>query len=179
LNMLANDAGFQYDKDGKMASEGSVHQALLDKLNAFDYYQKPYPKSLANDFGTDILYPVIKKAGISIPDALRTYVEHIVFQIAGNISVLKTSTALPSNPQVLCTGGGAFNLFLTARLKEELLKSSIELIIPDNKLVNNKEALIMAFIGVLRWRQEYTVLSSVTGATRDSIGGALWIGQEA
>ncbi len=37
----------------------------------------------------------------------------------------------------------------------------------------------MAFIGVLRWRQEYNVLASVTGASRNSIGGALWIGQEA
>jgi len=36
----------------------------------------------------------------------------------------------------------------------------------------------MAFIAVLRWRQEYNVLSSVTGARRDSIGGALWTGQE-
>ena len=53
------------------------------------------------------------------------------------------------------------------------------MVIPDPKLVSYKEALIMAFIGVLRWRQEYNVLSSVTGAARDSIGGALWTGQEA
>jgi anhydro-N-acetylmuramic acid kinase len=52
-------------------------------------------------------------------------------------------------------------------------------VIPGENLVKYKEAMIMAFIGVLRWRQEYNVLSSVTGATRDSIGGALWIGQEA
>jgi anhydro-N-acetylmuramic acid kinase len=46
-------------------------------------------------------------------------------------------------------------------------------------VINYKEALVMALIGVLRWRQEYNVLSSVTGAIRDSIGGAVWIGQEA
>jgi anhydro-N-acetylmuramic acid kinase len=45
--------------------------------------------------------------------------------------------------------------------------------------VKYKEALIMGLVGVLRWRQEYNVLSSVTGAERDSIGGAVWIGQEA
>ncbi|MBL7709778.1 MAG: anhydro-N-acetylmuramic acid kinase, partial [Chitinophagaceae bacterium] len=38
---------------------------------------------------------------------------------------------------------------------------------------------IMALIGVLRWRQEYNVLASVTGASRDSIGGALWTGDQA
>jgi anhydro-N-acetylmuramic acid kinase len=52
-------------------------------------------------------------------------------------------------------------------------------VIPDTSLVSYKEALIMAFIGVLRWRQEYNVFGSVTGASRNSIGGALWTGQEA
>jgi anhydro-N-acetylmuramic acid kinase len=45
--------------------------------------------------------------------------------------------------------------------------------------VQFKEALIMAFIGVLRWRQENTVIASVTGASAPSVGGALWMGQEA
>ena len=55
----------------------------------------------------------------------------------------------------------------------------IEIVVPDHNLVNYKEALIMALIGVLRWREEYTVIDSVTGAHRSSIGGALWLGQEA
>jgi anhydro-N-acetylmuramic acid kinase len=55
----------------------------------------------------------------------------------------------------------------------------IDVILPDENLIQYKEAMIMAFMGVLRWRQEYNVLSSVTGAIRDNIGGALWIGQEA
>jgi len=37
----------------------------------------------------------------------------------------------------------------------------------------------MALLGALRWREQYTVLSSVTGAKRNSIGGALWLGTEA
>jgi len=68
---------------------------------------------------------------------------------------------------------------LINRITDRLKELNIEVVIPDAKLVNYKEALIMAFIGVLRWRQENNVLSSVTGAARDSIGGALWTGQEA
>jgi len=60
-----------------------------------------------------------------------------------------------------------------------LNKLNIDVIVPEENLIKYKEAMIMAFMGVLRWRQEYNVLSSVTGAIRDSIGGALWIGQEA
>jgi len=179
LNMLANDAGKEYDENGKMAASGSVNSALLEKLNALDYYKEPYPKSLANDFGTDIVYPVIKETGISTADALGTHCEHISFQISKAIFSLGNNKPGTPNPKLLVTGGGAFNTFLIELLREKLGKLNIDVVVPDKNLVNFKEALIMAFIGVLRWRQENNVLATVTGAMRDSIGGAVWIGQEA
>jgi anhydro-N-acetylmuramic acid kinase len=179
LNMLVNEIGKEYDDGGQIAASGMVNEALLEKLNSLEYYKQPYPKSLANDFGTDIVYPIIKDAGIEIKDALRTYVEHIVVQIREAISTLKNPTPDTRHPRLLATGGGGFNTFLIQRLTDSLEELNIEVIVPDKKLVNFKEALVMAFIGVLRWRQEYNVLSSVTGAARDSIGGALWTGQEA
>jgi anhydro-N-acetylmuramic acid kinase len=183
LNMLATDAGKEYDKGGQMASFGTINNALLEKLNALDYYKQPSPKSLANDFGTDTVYPMIKKSGCSIPDALRTYTEHISIQIKNSISNLKNLNPdsyrdQTSNLKLLCTGGGAFNTFLVECLIDQLKELNIEVIIPDEKLVKYKEALIMALIGVLRWREEANVLSSVTGAKRDSVGGAMWMGQE-
>ena len=179
LNMLAIDAGKQYDDGGAMAAGGSINASLLEKLNQLDYYQKPHPKSLANDFGTDTVYPMIRDTGCGTADALRTYVEHIAVQIKNAIATLSNQQPATNNQQLLATGGGAFNKFLISRISERLKELNIELVIPDPKLVSYKEALIMAFIGVLRWRQEYNVLSSVTGAARDSIGGALWTGQEA
>jgi anhydro-N-acetylmuramic acid kinase len=148
---------------------------------------------LANDFGTDIVYPMIFDTGCNTRDALRTYVEHIVIQTRDaiinliNNKPLRRSERTPlENPsgqitsrKLLVTGGGAFNTFLVNRLSEELGQLQIEVVVPDEKLIQYKEAMIMAFMGVLRWRQEYNVLSSVTGASRDSIAGALWIGQEA
>ena len=185
LNMLAADAGKEYDDEGKMAAGGSVNQDLLEKLNELDYYQQTYPKSLANDFGTDIVYPIIKDPGCGIPDALRTYTEHIAVQIKNAISGLENEKRetrhceeRSKNEKLLITGGGAFNTFLVERLKDHLGELNIDVIIPDEKLVKYKEALIMALIGVLRWREETNVLSSVTGAKRDSVGGAMWMGQE-
>lgn len=179
LNMLANEAGAEYDKDGAMASQGNVNNSLLDKLNALTYYNQPYPKSLANDFGTDIVYPIIKEAGIANNDALRTYVEHIAFQINKSIVSLKNHKQQTINHKLLVTGGGAFNTFMIQQLKNKLTELNIEVVVPDKNLVNFKEAIIMALIGVLRWREEYNVISSVTGAARASVGGALWMGQEA
>ena len=178
--------GKEYDDRGEMAKNGTINFELLQKLNGLDYYSQPYPKSLANDFGTDIVYPMIFDTGCETRDALRTYVEHIVIQtrdaiinLINNKPLRRSPSGQPANRKLLVTGGGAFNTFLVNRLSEELKQLQIEVMVPDEKLIQYKEAMIMAFMGVLRWRQEYNVLSSVTGASRDSIGGALWIGQEA
>lgn len=179
LNMLANEAGKEYDKNGEMASRGKLDSLLLKKLNALDYYRQPYPKSLANDFGTDIIYPIIKESGINIHDALKTFVEHITIQVKSAIALINNRQPVTGNLQLLATGGGAFNTFLVQQLKDKLAGINIEVIVPDHNLVNYKEALIMALLGVLRWREEYNVISSVTGAARASVGGALWMGQEA
>lgn len=178
LNMLAAKAGKEYDEGGKIAASGSLNQSLLEHLNALSYYIQPWPKSLANEFGTETVYPIIEKAGLSIPDALHTYTEHIAIQIRNSIdSLRKTGSVNADQQRLLVTGGGAFNAFLVERLKVHLRDWKIEVVIPDENLVKYKEALIMALIGVLRWREEINVLASVTGAERNSVGGAMWMGQ--
>jgi anhydro-N-acetylmuramic acid kinase len=112
LNMLANEEGKEFDKDGKIASSGNVNTELLEKLNALDYYKKPYPKSLANDFGTDVVYPLIRDSGCGIQDGLRTYVEHIAFQIKNSINLISDYRLSTPDSRLLATGGGAFNTFL-------------------------------------------------------------------
>lgn len=46
-------------------------------------------------------------------------------------------------------------------------------------LPNTTKAVCVALLGIFRWREEYIFLSSITGAGRNSIGGAVWLGQEA
>ena len=180
LNLLANEVGKAYDENGELAASGTVNEGLLQQLNVLEYYSKPYPKSLSNDFGTDVVYPLIRKAGCSLPDALRTMVEHIITQISKAIQNIIGNGPQPSgNSKLLATGGGAFNNFLVDQLGQMLKPLNVEIVIPEENLVKYKEALIMALVGVLRWREENNVLASVTGAARDSIGGAVWIGQEA
>jgi len=177
LNLICGFVNKEYDEGGQMAALGNVNENLLNQLNGFDYYKQPFPKSLANDFGTDEIFPLLKSFGLPHNDLLRTFVEHIIQQIKFSIADNALVSTLKS--KLLVTGGGAFNSFLIQRLSADLSSAEIEVVVPDENLVKYKEALIMALIGVLRWRQEYNVLSSVTGAERDSIGGAVWIGQEA
>ncbi|GAA4319108.1 anhydro-N-acetylmuramic acid kinase [Flaviaesturariibacter amylovorans] len=177
LNALAQKEGQEYDADGALARSGRLHESLLAQLNELPFYSAPAPKSLANDFGTGTVLPMIEAAGISTADALRTVTEHIALQVARALAGHPFS--VPGPKSLLITGGGAFNSFLVERLSELLKPLEVSVQVPEEALVQYKEALIMAALGVLRWRQEYTVLASVTGARRDSIGGALWTGQEA
>jgi anhydro-N-acetylmuramic acid kinase len=177
LNMIAREMGISYDADGLMAASGSVDEDLLEMLNQLEYYSLPFPKSLANDFGTDVLYPMVHSQGLSVSDALSTYVEHICLQVKKAVTnLLSSDQASGPRHRLLATGGGAHNRFLMDRLKDSLTPLGVDLQVPDQTLVDYKEALIMALIGVLRWREEKNVLSSVTGASRDSVGGAVWMG---
>ena len=176
LNMLASLAGLDFDNHGNLASQGKLNQKLLTELNELRYYKLEYPKSLSNDFGTAIVYPIITKYELNTQDALATYVEHIAMQIYSAINSVQAKKVHKSKGQLFVTGGGAFNGFLIERLQRWLSGINIEIIIPSAPIVKFKEALVMALLGLLRWREENTVLSSVTGAKRDSIGGALWLG---
>ena len=144
-------------------------------MNKLNYYQQPAPKSLANSFGTEVVYPLIKSFPVSIEDALRTYVEHIAFQI--HQSILKNSKAKTPNSKLFITGGGAHNHFLIERIKFYLSNEKIEVVIPEKEVIDYKEAIVMALLGVLRLHEQNTVLASVTGASRNSVGGALWSGK--
>jgi len=180
LNMLAHEVDKKFDDEGLIARSGNVQNTLLSKLNELEYYKQPYPKSLANEFGTDLLYRIIQDAKYELKDALRTYVEHITIQVSNAILLAITDSGLESQgTKLLITGGGAHNSFLLERLKDHLNPLGVEAIVPEKELIDYKEAIVMALIGVLRWREENNVFASVTGASRNSIGGAVWIGQEA
>ena len=178
LNLLAQIEGNEFDESGKMAASGNIHTGLLTRLNALPYYAKPAPKSLDNSFGAGEVFELIQSFDISTADKLRTFTEHIAMQIGYSIQQ-SPMMANAENSKMLITGGGAFNEFLVKRIKDSLSSFGISVEVPDAMLVNYKEALVMGLIGVLRWREEYNVLQTVTGAERSSIGGAVWIGQEA
>ena len=164
LNFYANQLGLDYDDKGQLAASGKVNSELLNELNALEYYKKQFPKSLGIEFVKETVLPLIEKYNIPIEDKLNTFTEHITFQIA---------VALPSKKgKLLATGGGAYNDFLIERIKFWL--PELEIIIPDKKTIEFKEALIFALLGVLKLRNEINVLSSVTGAKHNHTSGVVY-----
>lgn len=161
LNYYANQLGHDYDFDGNLGRKGEVIEPLLSHLNSLEYYKKSHPKSLGKEWLVDVFLPLIPEDE-DVLNVLRTIYEHIAIQIG---RVLKRE-----NTRTLVTGGGALNSFLMGRIKEH---SDSEIIIPEEEVVNFKEALIFAFLGYLRINNRINVLKSVTGATRDSCSGVI------
>ena len=50
----------------------------------------------------------------------------------------------------------------------------MKIIIPSSKILEYKEALIFALLGVLKLRNEINILSSVTGAKMDHSSGIIF-----
>jgi anhydro-N-acetylmuramic acid kinase len=173
LNHYAMQIEMPYDMDGALAAAGTVNSTLKADLNRLDYYQQVAPKSLANSYTQYLIEIVDQYKDLRVQDILATLCSHIAEQIK---TALAPYTAELENAQMLVTGGGAFNKYFMQVLQEELKELQITAVVPDEAIVKHKEALAMALIGVLRWREEANVLSSVTGASRDSIGGAVWLG---
>lgn len=167
LNYLALAKGKMYDKDGKMAESGKIKKELLVELNALKYYHKSYPKSSGREWLSTYFLPLIDKYTIPAEDKLATVVEHVAFQISQAIQ----NTA--KKGKLLVSGGGANNKFLVSRLMEKL--PAHEVIVPSPNLVNYKEALVFAFLGVLKMEQKINALKSVTGAIKNSSGGVVFI----
>jgi anhydro-N-acetylmuramic acid kinase len=172
LNYYAQKRGLAYDDKGSMAAKGRLHTALAAKLAEHPYYKIQGPKSLSNAQAMELITPLMEEENLSVEDALHTIVHILVERIAEALQ----AHPIPENAALLVTGGGAFNDYLVQQLRARLQAYGIETVVPDALVVQYKEALIMAFIGVLRWREELNVLKSVTGAQRSSIGGAFWMG---
>ena len=161
LNYFAEKLGKNYDENGDFARNGAINFKILEKLNALTFYQKPAPKSLGVEFVNSEVFPLLKD---EIPEnIIATFTEHIAEQIAKvfNDNQLKT---------VLVTGGGTFNTYLLEKIRG---KSQTELIVSDENIINFKEALIFAFMGVLRLRNEVNVLCSATGSSENHCSGIL------
>lgn len=164
LNELANEVNQEYDDGGNLARSGNLDQQLLEALNGMEIYQAESRPSLAREWVENSFNPILNDFNCSVADTLRTVTEHAAVQIG---HVLNSKISFGS---ILVTGGGAKNDFLIERIAS---LSESEIHIPETQIVDFKEALIFAFLGVLRNQNQLNVLQSVTGATRDSSSGTI------
>jgi anhydro-N-acetylmuramic acid kinase len=164
LNYLAGKLNKAYDKDGAIAADGLINNKLLSKLDKVYNNLKTSRPSLGREIFEHQIKPLLDDEKISVPDSMRTFAESTAKEIVN---------AFPfTAANVLCTGGGAFNAFLISAMLDRC-SDAVSLVVPDEEVVKFKEALIFAFLGVLKVRGEVNCLKNVTGASRDSSGGTM------
>lgn len=174
LNHFANKKGLAYDDGGRMAKSGTFIPELLHDLQNLDFYKKLVPKSLGRENIQQVYLPLLGRFKEKEEDILATLVEHFSLQISKAILPnLPTSGSV----SLLVSGGGAHHQFFLERLAFHC-GNRVNIAIPKEKIVEFKEAMIFAFLGVLRLRNEINCLRSVTGASRDSCGGTIYGWQE-
>lgn len=164
LNYLAEKSGGKFDENGNSARKGMVNFSFLEELNSFEYYKKLPPKSLGIEFCIEEIFPLIENSNLNIEDLLATFTEHFAQQISQTFNQNQIKN-------VLATGGGAKNKFFIERLKS---MTEAEIITPTETIVDFKEALVFALMGILKSENQINVLQSVTGANKNHSSGIVY-----
>lgn len=164
MNPLAESMQLPYDDRGAIARSGTINASLLEELDNLGYYKITHAKSLGIEWVQQVFWPVVKKYELCLEDLMATINRHIAGQIAAVIARQHFKT-------VLVTGGGAYNNTLIDHIEHI---SGIAVTIPSQLMIEYKEALVFAFLGVMRLRNESNALSSVTGARMNSINGCIY-----
>lgn len=170
LNHITRKNGLDYDKGGELARSGQINPELLKKLNDLKYYRLPYPKSIGYEWFVEKVVPLVDNTDESMENLLCTGIHHICGQIAHQVK----DNSKTSKNSLFVTGGGALSDYLMETLREKL-SAGTQVIVPEKKLIEFKEALVFALMGVLRVEGKINVLSSVTGAARDSSSGVIFL----
>lgn len=161
LNKIAQNFNKNFDENGHLAREGKINTELLIKLNSLEFYALSHPKSLGIEWCNKNIFPLFED--LDSQDILATFTEHNAEQISKVFNQYQLK-------KVLFTGGGTYNSYLIEKIKE---KTESEIIIPEKEIIDFKEALIFAFMGVLRMNKEINVLSSATGSSQDHSSGII------
>ncbi len=165
LNHLSLQMGQAYDKDGQLAQLGKLDKSLFDKLNADHFFKSTYPKSLNNQYVQQAFIQLLDRYDTPLENKLYTAVKHIAFQVNQFVSSIPKKS-------MLITGGGAHNGFLVQAIIKETM---LDITLPEAVIIDFKEAVVFAFMGVLRDLGETNCLASATAATTDSSCGSVFI----
>jgi len=162
-NHYAKQLGKNYDISGNFGRKGEINNELLHTLNNLSFYEQKPPKSLGKEWVDANYMPLLENLDLSVYDKLRTHYEHVATVLANIFNQNKFEN-------VLVTGGGAYNNFLIEIL---IAKTATKVIIPNDLIVQFKEALIFGYLAYLRLANKPNSLKSVTGASKDVIGGII------
>ncbi|MEM9837094.1 MAG: anhydro-N-acetylmuramic acid kinase [Bacteroidota bacterium] len=178
LDQLAATFGQTYDDGGRIAAGGQVLPDLMEQIRNLPYHQQACPKSLDNAWVRETLWPIISRHPGEAADKMHTFCHFLAAEVQRVLVDLAQRSKLASQAiRVLVTGGGTHNQFLLRCLREQPQDDQFPLgyEAADATLADAKEALMVALSALLRKLAVPNVLASATGASSNTINGALYL----
>ncbi|MGE5601936.1 MAG: anhydro-N-acetylmuramic acid kinase [Nitrososphaerales archaeon] len=166
-----------YDRDGKLAATGKIHQRLLDEVLAHPYFAQPPPKTTGRElFGVQYGSKVWERGvalGLRPEDIVATVTALTANSIAGAYRRF-----LPAWPeQTIVSGGGAANPTLMWWLAEALAPSEIISSERRGLPADAKEATAFAVLAYETWAGRAGNLPAATGARGQVVLGNITPGR--
>ncbi len=177
LNALAGLKGLEYDRDGHIASSGSLDPSFLEFLHSDPYYSKNYPKSLDNNYIREQILSAIPRFDSRVEDLMFSACYFIVDEIERSLRIMKQHASFEFGYKMLVTGGGALNKTLIDMLKSRVKNIQVETKVPHSELIEYKELLLMGLLAYYRLLGKHNVYSKYTGASRNTISAAIYEGK--
>jgi anhydro-N-acetylmuramic acid kinase len=160
-----------YDRDGKLAAQGTVNEALVEELLADPYFAAKPPKSTGRErFGDQYARALLERApGF---DGVATAVELTARSVARAVGQW-----VPAGAEVVASGGGCHHPGLIASLERQLaaqpgappLRRFDQLFFPGDA----KEAVAFALLGYLTLHGQPGNIPAATGASGSRVLGTI------
>lgn len=166
LNALATQADpmLQYDPSGQLARQGKLIPALAELFERHLFFVQPPPKALDNEtVQKDFVRPFLAYPA-SPMDKLHTATLLIADRLAQALYDAGAQT-------FTCTGGGTKNAFLMELLEAKAATLGISYKKAPPELVEYREAIGFALLGLLRYLGEDNTHGKWTGARRAHSSG--------
>jgi anhydro-N-acetylmuramic acid kinase len=156
------DGRERFDRNGRIARSGEVHEKLLLAMLSDPYFQMRPPKSTGRErFGREFINGLIA-TGIQTEGLIATATEFTARSIA---------SAIPPEAEVIAAGGGVRNRQIMRRLKELLPGQEVTTTAAFGIDPDAKEAIAFAVLAYEFTRRRPGNLPSATGARRPVLLG--------
>lgn len=147
-----------YDRDGRIARHGKIHDRMLASMLSDPYFTLDPPKACGREqFGREFANGLIA-TGIPLPDLIATATELTARSIAGAISGFRNIR------EVIASGGGVHNRQIMRRLRQLLPDLTVTTTADFGIDPDAKEAIAFAILAYEFVQRRPGNLPSATGA---------------
>jgi len=165
--------GKKFDRDGRVALNGSVSPELLSDLMTLPYFRQRPPKSTGRElFGAMVLPRILKyRAKLKTEDLIATVTRWTAFSVFDQYKrfVARKMKA----DEVIASGGGTHNRAIMEALQGYFMPSPVRKIESAGFSSDAKEAICFAILANETISEHPANVPSVTGASRSVVLGKI------